>query len=193
MFNDVKAFVALIKSSLLWRVYFVFAMKRSWTKLLVAVALVLIFPVVMFGVSLLNWPLPSISNMDKTEGTLVSVYNPLKPNRKASIRVSTISGEDLKYRGASFDKAQTDTLRKNIGRAVLVRSNWFYDIAPPFYYRKYFRIEIDGRIIFDLGGSNYFNDSYYESERRIFWGFIIVIAISLFLVFFACFRDARIK
>ena len=187
-FNRIKA---SFKSTFFWRLFGVVAMNRAWTKILIAIALSTAIFAAMFGVELINYPIPSLAKMNKTEGMLESVYLPLRDSSyRSKIRLMTGSGDSLQYTG-SLDNNERDTLNLIKGEKILVLSRPYYKLWPPFYYQEFWQIETNGRVLYTLEKYRMNKENYYSSVLFYFKKFLGLIFLSVVVIFLACYRDAK--
>jgi hypothetical protein len=86
-----------------WRVFGVCAMKRLWTKFLVAVAIMAGFWGLYLGIDLLN-PILPLEQLEQTEGVLVRLYRPLDSAHGSTMTIQTDDGAEIKFRGSIVRK-----------------------------------------------------------------------------------------
>jgi len=168
-----------------WQIYGVCAMQRTWSKSLVAVAIVSGYWSITFTVELLN-PLPVLDKMDRTEGVLLSVYQPRRVNG-SSIRIRTADGKILSFRGTIFDKKPLVATK---GKLVTVWSQPTYRVWPPFYYQKFWYVEFQHHIVFDHVSFDPLATNWKIKVRNADYLFakylFLLMAFSLFVVFLRC-------
>ncbi|MDO9226519.1 MAG: hypothetical protein Q8M09_06860 [Pseudomonadota bacterium] len=138
-------FKAHAQATWFWRVFGVCAMRKLWTKFLVAVAIYAGFWFLYIGVDLLN-PILPLEKLNRTEGALVHVYQPLRNVYGAKVRIRTASGEEITYRGTMYDDAEALLLAMK-GKQVTVWSQPYYEVWLPFYYNRFWRVQDGDRVL----------------------------------------------
>ena len=113
-----NAFKSAVQSTWLWRVYGVCAMKRPWSKLLIAVSLCSLLMVARVAPGLLT-PILELAQMDREEGVLMSAS--YHPRTQDFILVRLNTGEERSYRGS------LGGIDSYIGKPVTVWSQQVYE------------------------------------------------------------------
>ena len=138
------AIKATVQSTWLWRVYCVCAMKRTWTKFMVAVFLSSWVMFAMVSPRLLT-PVLELEQMHRDEGILLRASH--SPRFQDSILIRLNTGEERTYLGSISGIG--GTLEKYIGQPVTVWSQRVYEGRPPFAYDGFMEISHGERMLLD--------------------------------------------
>jgi hypothetical protein len=172
------AFKAVVQSTWFWRIYGVCAMKRSWTKLLVAISLFSLMVVIVGGHSVWT-PVLELGKMQRIEGVLVKVgYG----RRHGTLLVQLESGEMRTYYGDLHFKA--DKADACLNKQVTIWAQRIYEGWPPFIYDEFQEMKLDGEMML---GYNFERQQQIRTENLIFYRyFFYIFVISILLVGVVC-------
>jgi len=183
-----RAFKTRIQAIWFWRVFGVCAMRKLWTKFLVAVAIAGCYLAAMFGLDLLT-PVLALEKMNRTEGVPVAVYGGSSARHSSGaskIVIRTDTGEEKTFRGFSLDKDSVVRLKKT--SRLIVWSQVAYEAWPPFIHERFWRIQEGKEVLVSYG------DLDARKQRHIdpFWfQFSCALAIlPLLIVVSTCRREA---
>lgn len=137
-----RVFKTRVQATWFWRVFGVCAMKKLWTKFLVAAAIMAGFWSLYLGVDLSN-PILPLEKLNRTEGVLVYVYKPLRNVYGAKIRIRTDAGEEITFRGTMRD----DAVLAMKDKRITVWSQPYYEVWPPFYYNRFWWVQDGDRVL----------------------------------------------
>lgn len=179
-----RAFKTRFQATWFWRVFGVCAMRKLWTKFLVAVAIMAGFWSLYFGVYLLN-PILPLNQLPQTKGVLVHVYQPLRTVHDSKIRIRTDGGDEITYRGSLYDDAKTRLLAAK-GKQVTVWSQPYYEVWLPFYYMRFWQVQEDDHVLVSYA-------DLYQGKLRSRPGYawlskflLALTTLSLAIVILAC-------
>jgi len=187
-----RAFKTRIQATWFWRVFGVCAMKKLWTKFLVAVAIAGGWLSALFGLDLLNHPIPPLMEMSRTEGVLVHVYQPLSSAHGSKIRIRTKNGVEITYRGSMFDNEKESLLGAN-GMRVVVWSMPYFEAWPPFYYESFWQVEWEGEVLLTEERTRAFRER--NKPNTIYWFkfSLALVFFPLFIVMLTCRKEGSAK
>ena len=172
-----KIFKEVVQATWLWRVYCVCAMKRTWTKFLVAVFLICGYWVIDEGLDLLT-PIIALEQMPKKEGVLLEVLVPLKSVHDSQLVLQLDDGNKIHYRGTLRYPAP---MKSAIGQRITVWSQPVYEAWYPFYYECFRHVQQGEKVLVDYK-NGIGRKGYQENFSPIFFGGAIVLTILSFLI-----------
>lgn len=144
-----RAFKTRIQATWFWRVFGVCAMKKLWTKFMVAVSISGSYLIAFFGLELLN-PVLTLEQMNRTEGVLLSVHHTMQSRHWSKIVIQTDGGVILTFRG-SMIFGEDIPLRNSIGRRITIWSQPHYQAVPPFFYEEFQHVRSGNSTLVDYG------------------------------------------
>lgn len=171
---------AAIQATWFWRVYGVCAMKRTWTKFLIATALVSWYGVALHGGCLLT-PILQLEQMHREEGVLLSIGYSTKGLDSLRIRLDT--GDERLYRGSL--RGVKGQLEKYVGHPVTVWSQQIYEAWPPFIYEGFREMKQGNQLLLHYNEGALLKQMHPE---HISWFkfYFCLAAIPLLIVGWAC-------
>ncbi len=179
-----------LKATWFWQIFGVCAMQKTWTKFLVAVALVALFPMAMSGLELLT-PIYRLDGMHKTDGVLLLAKQPARNIYGSRVVIRKDNGEKAYYWGAIRGGREEDALKAALGKRITVWSQIQYDIRPPFVYEHFWHIqESGGTILIDydtwysgrLKGASSIDPAIFKFSLFMFTLSLIVVAVACQLI-----------
>jgi hypothetical protein len=178
-----NALKATVRATWFWRVYGVCAMKRTWTKLLVAVSLCGLMVVARFGPGIFT-PVLDLEQMHRKEGLVIGAS--INPKGHNSLRIRTDAGEKRTYLALSY--VGFERLHGAAGQRVTVWSQRVYDGWPPFVYEGLMEAKLGNTMLLN------YKMATEESSRRdyieIVRFFLYLFTIPLLVVGWACRKGA---
>jgi hypothetical protein len=180
-----SAFKANVQATWFWRVYGVCAMKRTWTKLLVAVSLSSCFLIVRAGPGLLT-PILELKQMNRHEGILINVF--FNPKGHNSLLIKTDNGEELSYPGGSLDAVTK--AGDSVGKRVTIWTQRVYDGWPPFIFEGVMEVKQKNKMLINYSVKKRMESDAYDMSFIRF--FLYLGVFSLLMVGWLC-RKAAIK
>lgn len=138
-----STFKRVVQATWFWRVYGICAMKRTWTKLLIAISLFSWIMIARTGPDLLT-PIIELNQMHRTEGVLLNVG--FNPKGHDSLRIKTDDGEKITYLGNTFGGAGID-LVKLVGQRITIWSQQVYEGWPPFVFEGYREVRQGDKVL----------------------------------------------
>jgi hypothetical protein len=183
-----NAFKKRVQATWFWRVFGICAMRKLWTKFLVAVAIAGFWLSALFGMDLLN-PAPLLEQLNRTQGVLVHVYQPIRNAYGAKVRIRTETGEELTFRGDMFDDDKVRLLAAKEKR-VTVWSMPFYEAWPPFYYERYCQIQEEERVLVGYERWRRGHLDMKPTAIKLLQISLTLVLLPVFIVILACRRGA---
>lgn len=174
------------QSTWFWRVFGVCAMKKLWTKFLVAVAIMAGFWSLFFYIDWLNPVLP-LEQLTRNEGVLVHVYQPLRSAHGSKLRIQTDSGEEITYRGSIYDKAGLLAAK---GKRVAIWSQPYCELWLPFYYEHFWQVQEGEQVLVSYENSYKGRLRYRPDYAWLAKRLLVLTLLSLSIVILACRKQA---
>jgi hypothetical protein len=185
-----QRFKARAQDTWFWQVFGVCAMRKLWTKFLVAVAIMAGFCSFYLGVDLLMNPILPLNQLNQTQGVLVHVYQPLRNAHGAKIIIRTDTGDEITFRGTMYDEAKTLLLAMK-GKRVTVWSQPYYEIWLSFYYDRFWQVQDEERVLVSYDGYWIGRQHRKPTDIKLFKFTLTLTLLSLGIVIVACRRSAR--
>ncbi len=140
-----NGFKANVQATWFWRVYGLCAMKRTWSKFLIAVSLFSFLMFVRVAPGLLT-PILELEQMRREEGLLLGVN--FNPRGHDTLRIKTDAGEErIYFFGNSTGVKARIELSNAAGQRVIVWSQRIYDGWPPFIYEGVMEVKQGSKML----------------------------------------------
>ena len=179
------ALKVVVQATWVWRVYCVCAMKRTWTKFLIAVSLFSWYMVALHGGYLLT-PILQLEQMHREEGVLLRIGYSRRGNDSILLRLN--AADERLYRGNL--RGVSGQLEKYIGQPVTVWSQQIYEAWPPFVYEGFREIKQGNQLLL-----RYNEGSLLKQMRPVeiswFRFYLWLATIPVLIVGLACRKEAN--